>query len=274
LINTIPLTAAFSPVYGEGGVQPYSYQINDTNLGGLIFSTSTGLISGTTNQIVAASNYSVTVRDSLGSVGTSTFDFEVTEPATLSISTVPQYAINTLTVGSGTNFTPTAIGSAGYGSLTFDIDPTVPAGLTFVQGVISGTPTAPYNINTFTVTVTDSLTVPQTSSTQFKIAVVYPTFATSLTTSSVTLIQSTPANVKVINFSGGAGGGVSYSTIPELPGYPSLQLVPPGVISGNPTTTSTTATYALVITDSVTGISYEPHGHICDNLKDFLAYHI
>jgi hypothetical protein len=252
LINTVPV-AAFQPVYAAGGVQPYIYQIDSVSLGGLVFSTSTGLVSGTPGQALSTTTFSVTVTDVLGSVGTSTFSLAIANPKALTISTVPQYAVNTLTVNSSTNFTPVVIGSPGYGSLTFSINPNVPAGLNFANGVISGKPTAPYGLNTFTVTVTDGLPVAQSSSTQFLLSVVYTAFTTTLTTSSVTLIQSTPANVKVINYSGGAGSGVSYYTTPQLPSYPSVQLVSPGVISGTPNSTSTTATYALVVTDNVTG---------------------
>ena len=251
LTNTVPITS-FQPVIATGGATPYSYQISSNSLGGLVFSTSTGIISGTPNQLLS-NNYVVSVTDLLGSTGTSSFNLSVVAARALTISTAPQYAANTLTVGTATNFTPVVVGSAGYGTLTFSIQPTLPANLTFANGTISGIPQGVSTTGTYTVTVTDSLPINQTSSTQFTISVAYTPFTTSLTTSTVKLTKGTQSNVKVINYAGGGGSGVSYSTIPALPEYPNIQLVSPGVISGTPSSTSTTATYALVVTDNVTG---------------------
>jgi hypothetical protein len=251
LISTVPITS-FQPVVATGGAIPYSYQISSNSLGGLVFSTSTGIISGTPNQLLSDS-YIVTVTDLLGSTGTSSFNLSIVAARALTISTAPQYVANTLTVGTATNFTPVVVGSAGYGNLTFSIQPSLPSNLTFTNGTISGTPQVVSSTGTYTVTVTDSLPVNQTSSTQFTISVAYNPFTTSLTTSSVKLTKGTQSNVKVINYAGGGGSGVSYSTIPALPEYPNIQLVAPGVIQGTPSSTSTTATYALVVTDNVTG---------------------
>ena len=251
LTNTVPISN-FQPIVATGGVTPYSYQINNTNLGGLLFSTSTGIISGTPSQLLSNS-YIVTVTDLLGSTGTSSFNLSIVTAQALTISTVPQYVANSLIVGTATNFTPIVVGSAGYGTLTFSIQPLLPADLTFVNGVISGIPRGVLTTGTFTVTVTDTLPINQTSSTQFTLSVAYTPFTTSLTTSTVKLTKGTQSNVKVIDYAGGGAGGVSYSTIPALPEYPNIQLVTPGVISGIPSSTSTTATYALVVTDNVTG---------------------
>ena len=251
LINTVPITS-FQPVVATGGATPYGYQINDNNLGGLAFSTSTGIISGTPNQLLSNS-YIVTVTDLLGSTGTSSFNLSIVTARELTISTIPQYVANTLTVGTATNFTPVVVGSAGYGTLTFDIQPSLPATLVFTNGTISGTPQGVSSTGTYTVTVTDSLPINQTSSTQFTISVAYTPFTTSLTTTTVRLTKGSQSNVKVIDYAGGGGGGVSYSTVPSLQEYPNIQLVSPGVISGIPSSTSTTATYALVVTDNVTG---------------------
>jgi Bacterial Ig domain/Putative Ig domain/Collagen triple helix repeat (20 copies) len=251
LINTVPITS-FQPIVATGGATPYSYQISDTNLGGLVFSTSTGVISGTPNQLLSNS-YTVTVTDLLGSTGTSSFNLSIVAARALAISTAPQYVANTLTVGTATNFTPVVVGSAGYGNLTFSIQPSLPSNLIFTNGTISGTPQVVSSTGTYTVTVTDSLPVKQTSSTQFTVSVEYTPFTTSITTSTVKLTKGVQSSVKVINYAGGGGGGVSYSTVPVLPEYPNIQLVSPGVISGTPSSTSTTATYALVVTDNVTG---------------------
>ena len=251
LTNTAPITP-FQPVYATGGATPYSYKISSYALGGLSFSTATGIISGTPNQLISSS-YDVTITDLLGSVGTSSFSLSIVTARALTISTVPQYVDNSLTVNTATNFTPVVLGSSGYGTLTFDIQPTLPPDLTFSNGVISGTPRSVRTTGTYTVTVTDSLPIHQTSSTQFTISVAYTPFTTSLTTSTVKLTKGTQASTKVINYAGGGGSGVSYSTIPDLPEYPNVQLVSPGVISGTPVSTSTTATYALVVTDNVTG---------------------
>ena len=251
LTNTVPISN-FQPIVATGGAAPYSYQISNTNLGGLSFSTSTGIISGTPSQLLSNS-YIVTVTDLLGSTGTSSFNLSIVTAQALTISTVPQYVANSLIVGTATNFTPIIVGSVGYGTLTFSIQPLLPADLTFVNGVISGIPRGVLTTGTFTVTVTDTLPINQTSSTQFTLSVAYTPFTTSLTTSTVKLTKGTQSNVKVIDYAGGGAGGVSYSTIPALPEYPNIQLVTPGVISGIPSSTSTTATYALVVTDNVTG---------------------
>ena len=251
LTNTVPISN-FQPIVATGGATPYSYQISNTNLGGLSFSTSTGIISGTPSQLLSNS-YIVTVTDLLGSTGTSSFNLSIVTAQALTISTVPQYVANSLIVGTATNFTPIVVGNAGYGTLTFSIQPLLPADLTFVNGVISGIPRGVLTTGTFTVTVTDTLPINQTSSTQFTLSVAYTPFTTSLTTSTVKLTKGTQSNVKVIDYAGGGAGGVSYSTIPALPEYPNIQLVTPGVISGVPSSTSTTATYALVVTDNVTG---------------------
>ena len=258
-IKGIPVSI-FLPVSATGGAQPYvSYEIDNANIGGLTFSTSTGQISGTSNQLLSTTTYAVTITDSVGTKGTSTFNVSVVNPPALTAITSATFAVNTLTVGSSANlpFTPIVLLSSGYGVLTYTLNPsTLPAGLAFNNGTISGTPTAPFNTATYTINVFDSYPTPQTTSTQFSLHVKYPDLVTTLLVNSITLVNTVfTSTQQLISFTGGASGGVTYSISPQLPSHPALQFTAPGIIQGTPSTTSTTSSYVLTVTDNITGLA-------------------
>jgi hypothetical protein len=82
----------FAPVAGSGGTAPLSYKITPSLPAGLVFTTSTGVISGPATAAQAATNYTVTVVDSLNQTSAQTFNLTVNALTPLTaIQTQPSY---------------------------------------------------------------------------------------------------------------------------------------------------------------------------------------
>jgi len=145
------INVAYSqPISVSGGITPYTWSTTGTVPPGL--SVANGVISGTPT-----------------TAGTYTFSIVATDSA----NPTPSVASQSYTVVIGQNLTPSittatlpagAIGTAysqtigvvgGTGPYTWNLTGTVPYGVTFANGVLSGTPVYGMTFN-FTVTVTDS----------------------------------------------------------------------------------------------------------------------
>lgn len=268
LTNKIAFTS-FRPVKGVGGYSTLTYAINPALPGGLTYNTSTGYISGTPSQASPQTNYSVTVSDSSTPAQTTTpltFSLTVNElqPVTAFVN---QSSISS-TINSPLSITPVQ-GGGGYGTLTYSISPALGiSGLTFntSTGLISGTPTALKSLTTYTVTVTDQATTPQTASAQFDLSVVATTLTTSLDISPISLYQGVPTSLTSSIGYKPVSGKDGYGTYTyTLTGGPSSNTLPTGltfststgVITGTANTTMVAPgnTFTVTVTDQTTPVN-------------------
>lgn len=142
-----------------GGAGTKAYTISPALPAGLTINGTTGAISGTPTATQTATTHTVTVTDTSGTA-TTTVSITVQSALTLNNYTaIDCYIPPTGKTPQCGNLTRNPTVSNGYGTLTYSISGSLPAGLSFdtATGVISGTPTATRNPSvTRTITVTDS----------------------------------------------------------------------------------------------------------------------
>ncbi len=160
--RSLPVNQAgvnFTPIVGTDGFGTLTYSISPSLSTGLSFNTSTGAITGTPTALRTTTTYTVTITDQVTptpQTANSTFTLDVF-PAPLSVSV----ATSTLSAFVTTSFSATPVlGSGGFGSLTYSINPALPAGLSLTSstGLISGTPSSASASTNYTITVTDQTT--------------------------------------------------------------------------------------------------------------------
>jgi hypothetical protein len=122
-----------------------SYAIAPAAPAGLTFSTSTGQLSGTPTSTQSATNYTITATNAAGSA-TQTFTLTVTvgTPA-FSLSSVAETRVATTAI---TGYTITSTGAP---ITSYSLVGTLPAGLSFSDGRITGTPTETRTATTYTI---------------------------------------------------------------------------------------------------------------------------
>ena len=236
---------AFAPVTGSGGTAPLRYAVSPTLPTGLTFSTSTGIMAGTPSASAAASNYTISVTDSLQQSASQQFNLTVNSLQILTaVQAQPSYNLyKSVAVSS---FTPITA-NGGYGTISYSISPTLPTGLTFTSGSISGTPTSTSSTATYVVNLSDQ--AGQTSS---------GSFALSVTSIPISVTQQTPSTLLTKNATFNsfapvtAAGGYppyTYGVVPSLPSGLSYA-VGTGIITGTATATSPATSYLVTVTDS------------------------
>jgi hypothetical protein len=132
----------------SGGSGPYSYQLTGSLPPGM--SVTGGMLSGTPTTFGTFS-FSVTATDSNGCTGTTSYSLQITNPVacdlSISPSLLPEGLINTA-------YSVTFETSGANGSATLSETGALPAGINFIGGVLSGTPTVS-GIFPITITATD-----------------------------------------------------------------------------------------------------------------------
>jgi hypothetical protein len=234
--NIYPIgTAITSLTPANTGGAAASYSISTALPAGLVFNTSTGVISGTPTAVITATVYTITATNVTGS-GSTTVTLTV-NPLPPVITYTPStniYTVNTAIA----SLTPTNTGGA---ATSYSISTALPAGLTLntVTGVISGTPTALSAITTYTITATNAggsggTTVTLTVNPAPPVISYTP--STNVYTVGTTIASLVPANT--------GGASTSYIIGPSLP--PGLSFSnTTGVISGTPLGVSAVTTYTI-----------------------------
>jgi len=218
-----------------------SYSIDIALPTGMLFNTTTGVISGTPTVISTITTYTITATNA-GGTGNTTETITV-NPVAPAISYTPSTNIYTV----GTTITPLTPANTGGASTDFIIGPSLPAGLSFdnTTGIISGTPTAVSSVTTYTITGTNDGGV---STATITLSCVLPTPpvisyspSTNVYTVGVTITSLTPTNT----------GGIpsSYSISTALPAGLSFSTTT-GVISGTPTVVSSATVYTITATNT------------------------
>jgi hypothetical protein len=238
----------FIPITASGGYITTTYSITPTLPVGLIFDIYTGQITGTPTTITAAANYTVTATDSASQSSSQKFSLSVSASAlVITVASATKTVTQGLTV---TAFTPiTATG--GYGSLTYAISPTLPAGLTFNTGTgaITGTATVTSAATTYTVTITGQAS--QSGYATFSLTVdPPPAVVTVVVVATKDLIYRAPATTFTPVTASGGTGTLVYSISPALPNGLTFN-TGTGAISGTPTVVITSTVYTVRATGSL-----------------------
>ena len=222
----------------SGGTPGYTWSITSGSLPAGLTLTN-GVISGTPTVTSGTFNFTASVTDS-GSPAQ-------TKSAAMTLVVGPNLlTITTSTLPSGTNGTAYSQAlqvSGGTPGYTWSITSGLPSGVSFANGVISGTPTVSGTFN-FTATVTDSGSPAQTKSAAMTLLIA----SNQLTITTATLPSATNgvAYSQALQATGGSPGYTWSITSGSLPSGMSLTS---GVISGTPTS-SGTFNFTASVTDS------------------------
>ena len=240
-IYTLGATLAPNVPIVSGGIV-LSYTVSPTLPIGLSMNAVTGIITGTPTVITGLATYTITATNSGGSAS---FGLPITvedvSPQSLT------YLLNPAVYTKGSAITANTVSHSGGVITGYSISPALPSGLSFnaTTGTISGTPTvispqASYQITASnsggSLNVIISLTVNDQAPTNL---------AFSLNPATYT------KGTQIQNNSPSSGGGlvISYSVTPSLPAGLSLNTAT-GIISGTPSAITSTASYAVVATNS------------------------
>ena len=178
----ITVTTAFTST----GLGTRYFSIAPALPAGLVFSSSTGVLSGTATAARGATTYVVTAADGTNyAVATMRLTISAVPlmtPASQAVSGVVGTAIATTSVFVAPTLTDTS------GTKTFTVSPALPAGLTLnaATGTVSGTPTAVSTQTTYIVTGTDGTNSSANFATStLTVVVAAPAAATTTTTTTV-----------------------------------------------------------------------------------------
>lgn len=224
-----------SPSSTGGAVR--SYSISPILPAGLMFSTSTGVISGKPTVTSPLANYTIKAMNLAGSTQVNIqIRVQDSAPAGLTYSSPSASYARTVAI------VPNVPSSTGGAVTSYSISPALPSGLILntTNGVISGTPTVMIGLTTFTVVGKNG-----TGQTQRGISIrVDDAPPAGLKYSTPTAVYGN--GVKIANNvpSSTAGAITSYTVAPTLPS--GLTLSPStGVIYGTPTALSAKQTYVI-----------------------------
>lgn len=140
-----------TPISSGGAIT--SYSITPGLPGGLSFNTSTGVISGTPAATSSNTTYTITGVNASGS-GTTTISIQV-NAASISAPVV-SYTSSTNVYTYGTTIASLYPQNTGEAVVSWNISPALPSGITFVNGLISGTPTVIHASQSYTITATNT----------------------------------------------------------------------------------------------------------------------
>ena len=235
-------TAMTTVTPSAGGGTVVSWSISPTLPAGLLFSSSTGAISGTPTAVSSQTQYTVTASNSGGS-STATVTITVNDIAPSSIV----YSGNPFTLTKDSAMT-TATPSASGGAVTsWSISPSLPSGLSFntSTGAISGTPTTITSSTTYTVTASNT----GGSATTTVTIVVNDAPPTGVTYSGSPFTLTKGTTMTSATPSVGGGTVVSWSISPSLPTGLTFD-TSTGTISGTPTVVSADTNYTITATNA------------------------
>lgn len=229
-VNRFYDTINSKPVSGSGGYGTLTYSISPALPSNLKFNPATGYVTGIVETLLARV-YTVTITDQARQSTSKNFNLYVNELALSSTATANSrlleqwYPVN--------DFSPITR-TGGILPLRFNISPTLPTGLLFntSTGIISGTPTVSSNTNSYTVSITDSIS--RSTSSNFSLYVMprYPETGTKWVSSAGLLFTATEL-VSTSTSIAYAETGTVYSIISgELP--EGMTLSSTGIISGTP----------------------------------------
>jgi hypothetical protein len=140
-----------TPINSGGAVT--SYSITPTLPSGLSFNTTTGVISGTPTVTSPSTVYTVTGSNATGS---NIYNLNIQVNAAAVSVPVISYTSSTNTYTYGTTIASLYPQNTGGAVVTWNISPALPSGITFVNGLISGTPAITHAYQDYTITATNT----------------------------------------------------------------------------------------------------------------------
>jgi hypothetical protein len=143
------ITSISVPVYDISAIT--SYSISPSLPSGLLFNTTTGIISGTPTIASNKNCYIITATNASAQVGITNILLKVNDVAP-NIS----YSSSNITFTKGSLITDLTLTNTGGNIVSYDISGTLPTGLSFINGTISGTPTQLLTQTSYIVTATNS----------------------------------------------------------------------------------------------------------------------
>lgn len=242
--TAIKATTAFTTKNFTGTV---AYSVNPTLPAGLGLNTATGVITGTPTALQAATLYTVSATDGVSGTATATISITVTppppaiSPARQSVTTPVGATITPTTAYTASNFTST---------VTYSINPVLPAGLTLdaATGVISGAATAIQAATTYTISATDGISGTATAT----VTLTVPAPAINPATQAVTGYTATAFPATRAYSASNFAGTVSYTVTPALPAGLTMNAAT-GVITGTATAVQAATAYTVTAADGVSG---------------------
>jgi uncharacterized protein YhjY with autotransporter beta-barrel domain len=238
LANPVLATPYSQAVTASGGVGPYTYALTAGSLPGGLTLGSSGTLSGTTSQ-VGTFNFTVTATDAGGFTGAQAYTLTVAAPV---LTMTP--GAGTLTAPYAAPFSQSFAAAGGTGSYGYTLTGSLPAGLSFSNGTISGTATVPGNYP-ITITATDQLATgvgaPFSIAQNYTISVPVP--AVTITPASLPNPVAGATYSQTITASGGAGTTSFAVTAGSLPG--GLSLSAGGTLAG---TASQVGAFSFTVT--------------------------
>jgi sugar lactone lactonase YvrE len=237
---------AFTPVTGGGGTAPLSYSVSTSLPAGLLLDSVHGSISSTPTATLGTTLFTMIVTDANGATASATFSLTVNAAPTATVAVSQAFLTESFAV---TPFTPIQ-GAGGTAPLSYSIQPTLPAGLTFSSaGVVGGTPSAAATVQTYTVTVTDANGATATTNNTFQLTVNGPVTATLAVASKGLTVNFAATPFTPVTGAGGTGT-LSYSVSPTLPAGIALSPTT-GQVTGLPTNPVSATNYTVTVTDGI-----------------------
>ncbi|MGB0266131.1 MAG: hypothetical protein ACPGAN_07590, partial [Candidatus Poseidoniaceae archaeon] len=194
-----------------------------------------GLISGIALENISATTFTIWANNSGGSASID-FTLEVLEPAP-----VIKYLTDKIELVHGISKTSVIPINTGGEAESWSIEPELPSGLIFSNGVIYGTPTEEFNLTTFTVWANNSQ---GSSSSTFELESNYPVYYARYEVTRFILETNQTIEPIVPLYYFGEDRKPVWSIEPELPDGLSFD---DGVISGTTLTPSNQTTYNILV---------------------------
>ena len=226
----------------HGGGAVTGYTIAPALPAGLALDATAGTVTGMPTALAATAAYTVTASNSAGSTSAS-LSITVKDVAPSALV----YAFPTATCTVGTAITPNTASHGGGVVTQFTVSPALPPGLNLnaTTGLISGTPSAPRALGSYTVTASNSGGSAMATLT-FTVNDLPPTGLSY----AFPVITATVGTAIANNAPSSGGGAVTqYTVSPTLPAGLDLN-VSTGLLSGTPTVPAAMATYTVTAGNS------------------------
>ncbi len=230
------------------GGKPSLWSITPTLPNGLIFNNFVGIIFGTPTTLSPPTEYMITASNCVifNPLALSCSVADIVNSTTTIIIAVSQNAPNinnqvALMYQISTTINPIKFTNTGGGANFWSITPTLPLGLSFVSGTISGTPQELNPLTRYTITASN------TSGVDSAIVDIAVNDRPPILASIANQNYQQGVMISPLSISNSGGSVIGWRINPDLPAGLSFNN---GVISGTPTISSTMTTYTISATNS------------------------
>jgi uncharacterized protein YhjY with autotransporter beta-barrel domain len=219
-------------ITASGGVAPYGFAVTAGSLPNGLALSAGGTLSGTATE-VGTFNFTVTATDANGQVGSRAYSFNVAAPV---LTMTP--AAGTLNAPYAVAFSQAFTAGGSPGPYTYVLTGALPAGMSFSNGTLSGTPTVPGSYP-ITVTATDTgltgVGAPFSIAQNYTVDVPAPVIVVNpATLANGTAGQAYAASLSATGAVAPYGFAVTAGALP-----PGMTLSAGGALSGTPTSSGT-----------------------------------